>query len=94
MPKMAVYVAHYIYLTPFAYLQATTHCRTLLHLSVFPDEIVAADLRQICLILDPAHLFAFAVTCGPAYVVQVAALLKTVNCLDGTLKQSVKTSEH
>ncbi len=47
MPKMAVYVAHYIYLTPLAYLQAPTHCRTLLHLSVFPDEIVAADLRQI-----------------------------------------------
>lgn len=75
MPKVAVYVAHYIYLTPFAYLQAPTHNRTLSYLSVFPDEIVAADLRQICLILEPADLFAFGVTCRPAYVVQVVALL-------------------
>lgn len=75
MPNTAVNIAHYIYLTPFTYLQASTHCHTLLHLSVFPDEILAAVLRQICLILDPADLFAFGVTCGPAYVVQVAALL-------------------
>lgn len=75
MPKVAVYVAHYIYLTPFAYLQAHTHSHTLPHLSVFPDEIVAADLRQICVILDLADLFAFGATCRPAYVVQVAALL-------------------
>lgn len=72
---MSVYTAHYIYLTPFAYLQAPTHSRALPLLSVFPDETVAADLRHICLILDPADLFAFGVTCRPAYVVQVAALL-------------------
>lgn len=39
MPEMAVYVAHYIYLTPLAYLQAPTHSRTLLHPSVFPGQI-------------------------------------------------------
>ena len=70
-----VYAARYIYLTPFAYLQAPTLRRTLPHLSVFPDETVAADLRQICLILDLAHLFAFGVTCSPANVVRVAASL-------------------
>lgn len=57
--KSAVYVAHRIYLTPFAYLLATTHNRTLLHLSVFPDEILAADLRQICLILDRSRFICF-----------------------------------
>lgn len=51
---------------------------------------MAADLRQICLILDQVDLFAFGLTCGPAYVVH----FKTVNCLDGVLKQSVKTSEN
>lgn len=63
-----------------------------LHLSVFPDEIVAADLRQICLILDLADLFAFGSVGRPAHVVQAAALLKKVNRLDEILKQSVKTS--
>ena len=72
---MAVYVAHHIYLTPFAYLRAPTHSRTLPRLAVLPDESAAADLRHICLILDPADLFAFGVTCPPACVVQVAALL-------------------
>lgn len=50
MPKMAVYVEHHIYLTPFAYLQAT-HSRTLLHLSVFPDEIHGSRFTS--------HLFNF-----------------------------------
>lgn len=70
-----VHVVYCIYLTPLAYLPTPTRSRTLLHLSVFPDEILAADLRHICLILEPADLFAFGLTFGPAYVVQVPALL-------------------
>lgn len=73
--KWPFYVAHYIYLTPFAYLGAPTRSRTLPHLSVFPDEIWQQIYVIICLILDSAHLFALGVTCRPGYVVQVAALL-------------------
>lgn len=57
-----------------AYLQLFTHSHTLLHLLVFPDETLAADLRHVCLILDPADLFAFGGTLGPSIV--SAALLQ------------------
>lgn len=58
VPKLTVYATHYIYLTPFSYLQALTHGRALLRLTVFPDKTLAAHLRQICLILGRADLFA------------------------------------
>lgn len=67
--KWLFYVAHYIYLEP---PHIATPCRTSQY---FLMKLWQQIYVIICLILDSAHLFALGVTCRPAYVVQVAALL-------------------
>lgn len=58
IPECSIYAAHYIYLAPFAYLHAPTHNRTRLHLAYnFLMKFRAADLRQICLILEPDQIY-------------------------------------